>query len=508
MKKQKSSSTPSSRIRNGKKVVGIDLGTTNSLVSFVREGKPRLVPNERGSRSTPSVVCFKSGQKPVVGEMARNQAVLNSRATVSNVKLAMGTDRQYNICDRTFLPEEVSGFILSYLKECAEEYLQQDISEAVITVPAYFDDNQRQATLRAADLAGIKVRKLLNEPTAAALTYGLGSNQDEARLLVIDLGGGTLDITLMEYTDKVFTVRGVGGASTLGGINFDQVIIDHILASFQGTSPYDLRNDPIAFQQLVIHAEKAKIDLSSAYETAIMIPYIAVTDNGPIHLNQNLTRQEFTDLSQGILQDIKQYINETFAGAGLAPDWVDTVILVGGATRIPAVEELVCAFLSPGPDQMEETRQRYFRRQVNPDEAVARGAGILAGIINNDINDMEFYDITSHNLGLEDDQGEFITLIPVGTTYPFAVTKLFTTTSDNQAEVIIHIMQDKEHHGAREFTSLGVFHLEMAPDTLKGEPNIDVTFNIDENGVLTVSAMDLDSGKGREIRISECGIRH
>ncbi len=485
------------------KIIGIDLGTTNSLVSFIKDGKPRIIPNERGSRATPSVVCFKSREEVIVGEMARNQAVLNAKATVSNVKLTMGTDKHYSTPERTLLPEEVSGFIINHLKECAEEYLQQGVTEAIITVPAYFNDNQRQATLRAAAMAGIKTRKLLNEPTAAALTYGLGSDQEQAHLLVIDLGGGTLDITLMEYTDKVFRVQGVGGSTSIGGINFDQLIIDHMLAYFGQESPYDLRQDPIAFQQLVIHAEKAKIDLSSALETAIMIPYIAVTEQGPIHFNQTLSRGKFTSLSQELLEDIEKYMTETFARAKLGKDWVDSVILVGGATRIPAVEEMVCAFLSPNPDEMEATRERLFKRQVNPDEAVARGAGILAGIFNNDIADMEFHDITSHNLGLEDDKGEFFPLITAGTTYPCAETRLFTTTSDNQTIVTIHIMQDKGHEESGEFTSLGVFPLEVAADKPKGEADIDVTFSIDQNGVLTVTALDLDSGTQRQLQIAD-----
>ena len=483
------------------KIIGIDLGTTNSLVSFIKDGKPRIIPNERGSRATPSVVCFKSDREVIVGEMARNQAVLNAKATVSNVKLAMGTDTQYAMVGRCLLPEEISGFILHHLKECAEQYLQQEISEAVITVPAYFDDNQRQATMRAAAMVGLNVCKLLNEPTAAALTYGVGSAQEQARLLVLDLGGGTLDITLMEYYDNVFRVRGVGGSTGVGGINFDQVIIDHVLNTFSHDSPYEIKSDPIAFQQLVIHAEKAKIDLSSSMETAIMIPYIAVTDQGPVHLNHNLSRDKFAGLCQDIIVDIKKYMSETFDKAGLEPDWVDTVILVGGATRIPMVEDMVCGFFNDGLEDLDATRQRLLKRQVNPDEAVARGSGILAGIFGNDIDGMEFHDITSHNLGLENDAGEFVSLLSAGTPYPCSVTRLFTTTSDNQQEVSIHIMQDKGHKDSEEFTSLGLFHLEISENRAKGEPNIDVTFTIDQNGVLTVNAVDLDSGEEKKLRI-------
>ncbi len=333
-----------------KRIIGIDLGTTNSLLSFVKNGAPRIIPNERGSRTTPSVVCLKK-DKVIVGEMARNQAVLNSELTVANVKLDMGTDRRFTINGRHYAPEEISGFILAHLREIAEEYLGGEVDEAVITVPAYFDDNQRQATLRAAAMTGIQVRKLLNEPTAAALTYGM-SQGGNSHMLVIDLGGGTLDITLMAYEDKVFRVMGVGGSTAIGGINFDNALIEHILARFAADCPYDLRNDRIAYQQLVIHAEKVKIDLSSAASTALMIPYIAVTDDGPLHLNMEISRTDFNDLSRPVLEEIKRHILETFSQAGLAPEWVDSVIMVGGASRIPAVGELVDEYSAlPAPGQ-------------------------------------------------------------------------------------------------------------------------------------------------------------
>jgi len=488
-------------------IIGIDLGTTNSLVSFIRDGMPRIIPNERGSRSTPSVVSFKANNQVIVGEMARNQSVLNSDATVSNVKLAMGEDRYYRIHDYPYRPEEISGLILAYLKEYAENYLGCPVDQAVITVPAYFDDNQRRATLKAAAMTGLTVRKLLNEPTAAALTYGL-STDDDTNLLVIDLGGGTLDITLMEYRHKVFRVKGVGGSTAIGGVNFDQVIIDHILTEFAATSPYELRNDKVAYQQLVIHAEKAKIDLSSAEDTSIMIPYIAVTDQGPIHLNMNLTRTRFEELIAPIIEDIGKYISETFSQADLQPDWVDTVILVGGATRTPALQRLVDQNITTPPS--EERGQRVadasgpnLRKNINPDEAVARGAAILAGILNGQVADLEFYDITAHALGIKEDDGGFAQLIPAAAAYPVEKVRLFTTVADDQQEVIIHVIQERGHADAKEYVSLGHFQLKINHGRKKGQPNIDVTFSIDQNGVLTVSAVDLDTGEAKDISIAE-----
>ncbi len=482
-----------------KRIIGIDLGTTNSLLSFIKNGAPRIIPNERGSRTTPSVVCLKK-DKVIVGEMARNQAVLNSELTVANVKLGMGTNRRFTINGYQYVPEEISGFILAHLRKIAEDYLGCEVEEAVITVPAYFDDNQRQATLRAAAMVGIQVRKLLNEPTAAALTYGI-SQGGNSHMLVIDLGGGTLDITLMAYEDKVFRVMGVGGSTAIGGINFDNALIEHILARFAADCPYDLRNDRIAYQQLVIHAEKVKIDLSSADSTALMIPYIAVTDDGPLHLNMEISRDDFNALTSSVLEDIKRHIMDTFAQSGVSPDWVDSVIMVGGASRIPAVGELVdevlcsaCARSSSGP---------RLKKNINPDEAVARGAGILAGVLSGEIAGVEFHDITAHNLGIEDDKGDFINIIPAASAYPCEVSRLFTTVVDSQPEVIIHIMQDRGLPGAQDYVSLGRFHLKVNHGRKKGEPNIDVTFAIDLNGVLTVSAIDLDTAEGKDITISD-----
>ncbi len=477
-------------------IIGIDLGTTNSLVSFVKEGSPRIIPNERGSRTTPSVVCMQDEGKEIIGVMARNQAVLNSKQTVANVKLAMGSQKTYQLNNRTYLPEEISGLILARLKENAEEYLSADISEAVITVPAYFDDNQRRATMQSAALAGIKVRKLLNEPTAAALAYSCGSNRPDARLLVVDLGGGTLDITLVEYKNKVFQVKATGGSTTLGGVDFDKQIIQHILYDFKKTHVCDLSSDNVAYQQLVIQSEKAKVDLSSTEKTTMMIPYITMTDNGPLHLNKTLTRQVFCELVSPLLTEIKALILATFEKCKMETDWVDSVIMVGGSTRIPAIEDLILDILDPNG-----TKPGLIKKAINQDEAVARGAAVMAGILSGELADIEFNDITSHDLGILNHQGEFEVLVPAGAIFPSEITKLFTTATDNQEEVTIQIVQKRGTSKEPELVSLGSFNLSVTQKQQKGVPNIDVTFAIDLNELLTVSAIDLDTLENAEISI-------
>ncbi len=489
-------------------VVGIDLGTTNSLVAYIRDGNPVIIPNERGGRMTPSVVTFKESGQVIVGEMAKSQAVLNSEHTVSNIKLSMGKNVERLVGGRHRSPVEISSLILKSLKEYAGRYLEHDVEDAVITVPAYFDDRQREDTLNAARSAGLNVLKLLNEPTAAALTYGF-SKRDGGRLLVLDLGGGTFDITLMEYTDNVFRVRGVGGSTSIGGTNFDMAIVEHILDEFQSVHGFDLRRDRIAYQQLVIHAEKAKIDLSSTDETRIMVPYITATEKGPIHLNMSLTRSELELLIAPTLREIERHIRQTFEQTGLSPECVDSVILVGGSTRLPAIETLVKGIIAPvsanGTDEPAGREESLFgdqalRREINPDEAVALGAGILAGIFEGSVPDIEFHDITSHDLGIEDDQGGFVAVLPRGATYPTSASRLFTTTSDFQEEVWIHVLQEVGT-GQKSRVSLGMFRLKISNPRSKGEPSIDVTFAIDANGMLNVSAVDLDSGETEEITI-------
>jgi len=493
--------------------VGIDLGTTNSLVSYIQDGKPQIIPNERGERSTPSVVSIKNNGEILVGEMAKTQAVLNSDNTVSNVKLSMGKDVKYNIIDKEFSPVDISSLILKNLKENAEKYLNTKIIDTVITVPAYFDDNQRTATQKAAELAGLNVLKLLNEPTAAALSFGF-NKKEESRLLTVDLGGGTLDITLMEYKDNKFTVKGIGGSTSIGGNNFDMAIIDFVLEEFKSMHSFDISQDKIAYQQLVIHAEKAKKDLSSANETRIMIPYITIREEGPIHLNISLDLDKFNNLIKTTLGEIEACINDTFEQSGIDKDWVDSIILAGGATRVPAVETIVNSIIknknnkNTKKGKPENVNDSLIKRDINPDEAVCLGAGILAGIFEGSIPDMEFCDITSRELGVEDDEGKMVVIIPKGTSYPLSVTHLFTTTQENQDEVIIHVLQDGDNTGNikdsdQKMVSLGKFHLKVAPNKKEGEPNIDVTFTINMNGILKVSAIDLDSGQAGEIIIRD-----
>lgn len=484
--------------------IGIDLGTTNSLVAYIKDGDPRIIPNERGDRMTPSVVYFREDGQIMVGEMAKNQAVLNSDRTIREVKLSMGSDRIFTVGGETFTPVDVSALILKKLRENAEHYLGKPVRDAVITVPAYFDDNQREDTIRAAEIAGIKVLKLLNEPTAAALTYGLG-NGAGARLMVIDLGGGTFDITLMEYSDSVFRVRGVGGSTSIGGTDFDQKIVEYIRNRFIDSYGIDLSHDRIAMQQLVIHSEKAKVDLSSAPETRIMIPYITITEKGPVHLNETLSRTTFEQLIDELLKQIEQQTTGTFEQAVLTPEWVDTVIMVGGSTRIPAVERLVAGIIGNHDSSSAGSSGNghacdLIRRSINPDEAVARGAGILAGILEGSMTDIEFHDMTPHDLGVEDDNGNFVNILPRGTIYPAEAYRLFTTTSDHQEEVYIHVLQQKDDAGDLN-VSLGWFRLKTDSTKNRGEPEIDVTFAIDANGVLKVSAMELDSGELVEIVI-------
>ena len=482
------------------RIVGIDLGTTNSLISFIKNKSPRIIPNERGSRTTPSVVSIKPDGKVIIGEMARNQAVLNTENTVANAKLSMGTADTYHLNGHTYTPEEISGLILAHLKENAEQYLGCEIDGAVITVPAYFDDNQRRATMQAAAMAGIQVKKLLNEPTAAALAYGLGGERPDSKMLVVDLGGGTLDITLMEYRDNVFRVKAVGGSTRIGGVNFDTKIIDHVLADFKATHSCDLSGDTVALQQLVIQGEKAKIDLSSALETTIMIPYITITEKGPLHLNTTITRDVFEKIIAPVLNQIREIIRSTFEKCSLDYKWVDSVILVGGSTRIPAIEKLIMDIIDP--DGTRAKKEALIKKAINPDEAVARGAAVMAGILNNELTDIEFHDITSHDLGILNHKGEFETLIKAGSVFPMETVRLFSTVEDNQEEVGIQVMQNRGTQENQELVKLGDFNLAVDKGQKKGVPNIDVTFAINLNAILTVSAVDLDTHENAEIQIN------
>ncbi|MGE5397957.1 MAG: Hsp70 family protein, partial [Chitinophagales bacterium] len=413
-----------SRVKGSQNVaeglVGIDLGTTNSLVAFInREGKAEIIINERGDRLTPSVVHFKSDQEVMVGELARSQMILKPDRTVSCIKRHMGFNYEAKIQDRGYTPPEVSALVLRKLVQYAEKFLGQNIESAVVTVPAYFNDNQRQATLVAGELAGIKIIQLLNEPTAAALAYGADSDNSE-NVLVLDIGGGTFDITLMEQEHGLFQVICTGGSTSLGGIDFDNRLVDFIIDSFKQTEGIDLTEDKIALQQIQINAEKAKVDLSTVQECSILIPYITMGANGPIHLNQSISRNQLSHICRDLFVDIRLLIEKTLKKGNVDAEWVDVVVLAGGASRMPGFRAMV-------DDMFGSAR---VKSEINPDEVVALGAAIEAGMLTGEIDSIELLDVTSQSLGIEDDQGDFVTLVPANTSYPVSRSSLFTTVVD------------------------------------------------------------------------------
>ncbi|MEN6460785.1 MAG: Hsp70 family protein, partial [Syntrophomonas sp.] len=411
-------------------VVGIDLGTTNSLVAFInREGKPEIIINERGSRLTPSVVYFKNEQEALVGELARSQLILKADRTVNCIKRKMGSNDEVIIGERGYNPAEISALILRKLVQYAQQYLGREVEAAVVTVPAYFNDNQRQATLIAGELSGLKILKLLNEPTAAALAYGSELDRKE-HILVLDIGGGTFDITLMEYEENVCRVLCSGGSTTLGGVDFDNRLAAHIIKTFAETTGIELVSDLVALQQIQINAEKAKVDLSSVNDCSVLIPYITMGDTGPVHLNQVIRRDEFTHLCTDLFMQIRDLIKQTLVKAQVDEKWVDVVVLAGGASRMPGFKDVVEEMFS-GIE---------VKTEINPDEVVALGSALEAGMLSGEVDHVELYDVTSHTMGIEDDKGEFIPLIPANTSYPVEESNLFTTVEDQQEEVIIHIL--------------------------------------------------------------------
>lgn len=475
-------------------ILGIDLGTTNSLVSIFRNRQPELIVNPRGSRMLPSVVSFRAENEVLIGDLARNQIVMHSEHTIATIKRKMGSDQPLRIGEQEYSPAEISALILCKIRQYAEEYLGQTVQEAVITVPAYFDDNQRQQTKLAGEMAGLRVLRLLNEPTAAALAYGY-AHGGESNLLVVDLGGGTLDITLLEYRDHHFEVKGVGGSTQLGGTDFDLKLVRWLVNSFKKAHGVDLRKDPMAFQQLLIHSEKTKVDLSTVTESTVMIPYISMSEQGPLHLNQALSRATLEKMLQPFFKQIRQLIEETFVQAKLPKEWTESIILVGGATRIPALERLVRSMF-PAAE---------VKKDLNPDEVVALGAGVLAGILSGQVEQLQFLDITPRNLGLREEDGRFVVCIPAGTPYPFQTEQLVTTTKDQQNEVVIEVMQNgsrlaEEEH---ELVQLGKFHLHLSQSLPAGEPNINVTFSIDQHGLLNVTAVDQETGEKESITITD-----
>ena len=493
------------------KIIGIDLGTTNSCVSVMEGNEPVVIPNAEGHRTTPSVVAFTEGGERKVGDPAKRQAITNPKRTVFSIKRFMG-ERYDNVASdiarapysivkgenntprvdidgRQYTPQEISAITLQKMKKTAEDYLGQEVTEAVITVPAYFSDSQRQATKEAGEIAGLKVRRIINEPTAAALAYGLDKKQDDMKIAVYDLGGGTFDISILELGDGVFEVKSTNGDTHLGGDDFDHVLIDYMAEAFKAEHGIDLRLDPMALQRLKEAAEKAKIELSSATTTDINLPYIMPVNGIPQHLVMSLTRAKFEQLCDHLVQKTIEPCRTALRDAGLQASQIDEVILVGGSTRIPAIQKIVEEFFGKTPN-----------RSVNPDEVVAVGAAIQGGVLTGEVKDVLLLDVTPLSLGIETLGGVFTKLIEANTTIPTRKSEVFSTAADNQPSVEINVCQG-ERPMARDNKSIGRFHLDGIPAAPRGVPQIEVTFDIDANGILNVSAKDKGTGKEQKIRI-------
>ncbi|MEJ8785842.1 molecular chaperone DnaK [Peptoniphilus sp. HCN-40583] len=472
------------------KIIGIDLGTTNSAVAVMEGGQSTIIPNIEGNRTTPSIVAFTKDGERLVGETAKRQAITNPDRTVASIKRHMGSDYKVTIDGKDYSPQEISAMILQKLKSDAESYLGETITEAVITVPAYFTDAQRQATKDAGRIAGLDVKRIVNEPTAAALAYGEDKDTDSSMVMIYDLGGGTFDVSILELSDGVFEVQSTRGNNKLGGDDFDEKIIDWIADSFKKENGVDLKADRMSLQRLKEAAEKAKKELSSTMSTNINLPFITATAEGPLHLNMDLTRAKFDELTADLVKKTEGPVMEALKDANLSASDVDKVLLVGGSTRIPAVQNLVKTLIGKDP-----------QKDINPDECVALGAAIQAGVLSGDVKDLLLLDVTPLSLGIETMGSVTTRLIERNTTIPTKKSQIFTTAADNQTSVDIHVLQG-ERQMAQDNVTLGRFQLDGIAPARRGVPQIEVTFDIDANGIVNVSAKDLGTGKEQHITIT------